>query len=73
MIVLSKDVNIDIGNKINDKPLIKLENKFEDKFEELLDFRDDPSSKDYRRLLTDLWNIQDQKELLAGLTLNVSN
>ncbi len=50
MKALLQDVNIDIGRWINNKGLVELQKEFNDKYKQILIFKDNPSSDIYHRL-----------------------
>jgi hypothetical protein len=62
---LVKDVNIDIDLTDINKQLSNLEIEYKTKYQEILKFKDDPSSITYRRLKCELKDLLTKRELLA--------
>jgi len=62
MKALLKDVNIDIGNEINNKGLDELQKEFKVLAKKILVFKEDPYSDNYHMLLPYLWKLQHKIE-----------
>jgi len=60
MEVISKDILKSIDRKENKKSLSELQILFNQKYDEIQQYKENPSSEEYHKLLDELWKINDQ-------------